>query len=261
METIKNNEVKVLTLEEKKAKLIAENNEQLKIALDKLEKTEAAAEQREVVKTKITKELDTLKNAISANSNNISSLIDKFEKDYYTSFYSNVGEARNEITKRHTRELNELNKQHKLEKENFKVIYNLPFDLDAKPKDENISVEERIKYALAKRSNGSDNTPDYRVLIIDNKAVAVIKNDDSPMLSSINVPYTSNNIGKVAILKADVLIKECNKNLSIVPNANRMSIEDIKDEQKEKVQDYINKKKVETSPDIKTDLGGDLGKL
>jgi hypothetical protein len=251
-----------LTLEQKQGKLIADNKKWLEQELEKLEKIDAAGKQREVVKKNIAKELDTFKTAISTNSKNISSLIDTFKKDYYTDLYLNLGDARNEITKRQARELNELNKQHTIEKDNFKARYNIEFDLESKPKDEIISVEKRIKYAFAKYSNGTINTPDYRVLIVDGKAVAVIKDDNSPMKSSIQVPYTTNdNIGKKAVLKADVLIKECNENLSIVPDANKMTIDDLTDEQKKNVQDFLNKKKVETSPDIKTDLGGDLGKL
>lgn len=263
MESTKNNEVKPLTLEEKKKQLIAEYDEKLKIAIAVLEKKEEADNQKEVVKEKIAKEFDTLKNAIITNSKNISTLIDTFKKEYHTSYYANVGEARTEISKRHARELNELNKQHKIEKENFKVTYNLPFDLTVQPKDEVITVGERINIAFAKRSNGTDYTPDYRILIIDNKATAIIKSDGLPLLSSIQVKYKSNNIVKSTVLKAEVLLKEANNDLSIVPDANRISNDELTDDQKIEVQKFIDKNKNSKIPssNIKIDLGGDLGKL
>lgn len=233
-----------LTLEQKKANLKKEYEQGLEQALARLEKTEAADNEKANVITNINKEFDTFSKAIATNSKNVRDLISKFKEEYLTDFFTNFGDARTQTLKRQEKELKALEKQHKQEKDNISIYYHLPFDLDNKPKDQVLSVEERITKSLAKRSQGTNGIPDYRVLIIDGKAKAIIKQDGSTMLSSINVPYTtSGNMRKNAILKSVVFIKEANKDITKIPAENTIGLDDLSDENKASVKEWIAKNK------------------
>ncbi|OCB70203.1 hypothetical protein [Flavobacterium crassostreae] len=232
-----------LTLEQKKEKLRREYEQDLNEALERLEKTESANNERVNVTANIEREFDKLSDAITANSQNIRSLISKFREDYYTDFFINIGDARMQTLKRQAKELKTLEKQHKQEKDIISSIYNLKFDTE--PSNQVISVEERITKALAKRSQGTNGIPDYRVLIIDGKAKAIIKQDGTVMLSSINVPYSVNDgnvsVTKNAILKSVVFVKEANKDINKIPTENVIELDTLNEEQQASVKEWIEK--------------------